>query len=126
MGRLNSWRRASPTHTISEKLRNPSRNSPPPRGKTAIAVLTQQPQTGVPMTIVKLSATLTIAGLLAATPVLAQPSQLPQPQNPGFQNPGGVAGGFASSTSKTAATKQKAQTLTPPTNEDTMQNGKQK
>jgi hypothetical protein len=78
------------------------------------------------MKIVNLTAALTVAGLFAATPVLAQNSQLPQPQNPALQNPGGVAGGFASSTSKTAATKQKAQSLTPPVNEDASQTSKPK
>jgi hypothetical protein len=78
------------------------------------------------MSIVKLSAGVMIAGLLGATPVLAQSALTPQPREPAFQNPGGIAGGFASATSKDSAIKQKAQSLTPPTNEDAWQNGKQK
>ncbi len=77
------------------------------------------------MSIVKLLPAVMMAGLLGATPVLAQSTMNPQTQQPGLQAPGGVAGGFASSTSKNSATKQKAQSLTPPTNED-MQNGLQK
>lgn len=78
------------------------------------------------MTFAKLSAALTIAGLLAATPVLAQSSQLAQPRNPDLSTTEGVAGGFASSTTKAAATKQKAQSLTPSTNEDAWENDKKK
>jgi hypothetical protein len=78
------------------------------------------------MNIANLTAAVTIIGLFAATPVLAQSSQLSQPPGPALQNPGGVAGGFASSTSKNAAAKQKAQSLTPPANEDALQSGKQK
>jgi hypothetical protein len=74
------------------------------------------------MSIMKLSAAVMLAGLLGATTVLAQ-GMNSQQKEPALQNPGGVAGGFASSTSKTAANKQKAQSLTPPTNEDA-QNGK--
>jgi hypothetical protein len=77
------------------------------------------------MSIMKLSAAAMIAGLLGATPVLAQGTMNSQQKEPALQNPGGVAGGFASSTSKTAANKQKAQSLTPPANEDA-QNGKPK
>lgn len=78
------------------------------------------------MNIMKLTAALTIAGLFAAGPVLAQSSTLSQPKNPDAPASEGVAGGFASSTSKTDATKQKAQSLTPPTNEDAVPPGKQK
>jgi hypothetical protein len=78
------------------------------------------------MSIVKLSTAVMVAGLLGATPVLAQSTTNSQMREPALQNPGGVAGGFASSTSKDAANKQKAQSLTPPTNEDATQNGKQK
>jgi hypothetical protein len=78
------------------------------------------------MSIANLTAALTIVGLFAATPVLAQSSQLPQPQNPMMQNPGGVAGGFASSTSKNAANKQDAQSTAPATNGDATQSGKQR
>ena len=76
------------------------------------------------MSITKLSAAAMVAGLLGATPVLAQSTMNPQTREPAFQSPGGVAGGFASSTSKNAANKQKAQSLTPPTNEDAVPNGK--
>ncbi len=76
------------------------------------------------MSITKLSAAALIAGLLGATPVLAQSTMNSQTREPGFQNPGGVAGGFASSTDKNAANKQKAQSLTPPTNEDATPNVK--
>jgi hypothetical protein len=73
----------------------------------------------------KLYAVLTASGLLMAAPVLAQPAQTPH-QQPAFQNPGGVAGGFASATDKDAATKQNTQNLTPSSNEDALEKGKQK
>jgi len=76
------------------------------------------------MSIMKLSAAVMMVGLIAASPVLAQNSMNQAPAQPALQNPGGVAGGFASSGSKNAATKQKAQSLTPPTNEDTTQKSK--
>lgn len=80
------------------------------------------------MNALKLSAGLMIAGLLAVPPVLAQSSStmMPQKPEPVLQNPGGVAGGIASSTPKDSATKQKAQNLTPPANEDAWEKGKQK
>jgi hypothetical protein len=80
------------------------------------------------MKIVTLTTALTIAGLLTAAQVMAQPTSTtrPQTQEPALTSPGGVAGGFASTDSKDAATKQKAQTLTPGGNQDTMQDGKQK
>jgi hypothetical protein len=99
-------------------------------------------ETGVPMKLANLTAALTVAGLLAATPVLAQ---MKQPQNPAYPSDGGVAGGLASSTDKNAATKQsdgvaggfastnkddpskqKAQTLTPSGGQADVQSGKQK
>jgi hypothetical protein len=78
------------------------------------------------MNIAKLTAALTIAGLFAASPVLAQTSQMKQPQNPTYPSDGGAAGGFASSTDKDAASKQKAQNLTPSSAQDAAQAGKQK
>jgi hypothetical protein len=80
------------------------------------------------MNALKLSAALMMAVLIAAPPVLAQsPSAMtPQQQGPVFQNPRGVAGGFASSTSKDDATKQKAQNLTPSSDQDAWEKNKQK
>jgi hypothetical protein len=78
------------------------------------------------MTVTKFSAAVMIAGLLGATPVLAQSTMNSQMREPGLQNPGGVAGGFASANSKDAANKQKAESDTSTTNEDTLKNGKQK
>jgi hypothetical protein len=77
------------------------------------------------MRIVNLTAALTIAALFAASPILAQNAPPPH-KDPAFQNPGGVAGGFASTTSKDDATKQKAQSITPPANEDAWEKNKQK
>jgi hypothetical protein len=78
------------------------------------------------MKILSLTAALTVAGWIVAGPVLAQNSTLQPPKYPAFQNPGGVAGGFASSTSKDAASKQNAQSVSPSGNEDTSAGGKQK
>jgi hypothetical protein len=77
------------------------------------------------MSIVKLSAAAMMVGLLGASPVLAQ-SMMNNQKEPAFQNPGGVAGGFASSTSKDAASKQKADSTTQSNNGTTTQNGQQK
>ena len=78
------------------------------------------------MNIANLTAALAMAGLFASTPVLAQTSQMKQPQNPAYPSDGGAAGGFAGSSSKDGATKQKAQNMTPSPNEDAMDKGKQK
>ncbi len=78
------------------------------------------------MKIGNVTAALTMAGLLAATPVLAQSSLLPQPRNPDLSTSEGVAGGSAGSSSKDAAAKQKAQNLTPSTSQDSWESGKQK
>jgi hypothetical protein len=78
------------------------------------------------MTITKLCAAVMITGLLGVSPVLAQSTMNPQMREPALQNPGGVAGGFASANPKDSANKQKAQSVTPGTNEDALQNGKQR
>jgi hypothetical protein len=78
------------------------------------------------MSIVKLSAVVMMVGLLGAGPVLAQGMSNQRMQEPAFQNPGGVAGGFASSTSKNAASKQSADSATPAPTGNASQNGKGK
>ena len=79
------------------------------------------------MTNVNLFAGLTMVALLAASPVLAQTSDgRTHTPAPALSSPGGVAGGFASSTDKDAATKQKAQNLTPSADQAAAEKANQK